>query len=48
LVHISCPKAINQQPAAAKVLAALLDRLHSSARGRRGRLAVVKSITEGA
>jgi hypothetical protein len=33
------PKAINQQPAAAKVLAAILEKLHSaSARGRRGNL----------
>jgi hypothetical protein len=40
------PRAISSQPAAAKVLAALLDKLHSaSARGRRGRLAVVKSMT---
>jgi hypothetical protein len=40
------PKAVNQQPAAAKVLAALLETLHStSARGRRGNLAVVKSMT---
>ena len=42
------PKAINQQPAAAKVLGALLDKLRSaSARGRRcGRLAVVRTMTE--
>jgi hypothetical protein len=40
------PKAVNQQTAAAKVLASLLDKLHSaSARGRRGKLAVVKSMT---
>jgi hypothetical protein len=40
------PKAINQQPAAAKVLAAMLEKLHSaSARGRRGNLSVVKSMT---
>jgi hypothetical protein len=33
------PKAINQQPAAAKVLAALLEKLHSAAaRGHRGGL----------
>lgn len=38
------PKAINQKPAAAKVLAALLDKLHSSACGRRGRLAVVRAM----
>jgi hypothetical protein len=41
------PKAVNQQPAAAKVLAALLDKLRSaSARGRRGGLAVVRTMTE--
>ena len=40
------PKAINQQPAAAKVLAALLEKLRSaSARGRRGGLAVVRQMT---
>jgi hypothetical protein len=39
------PKAVNQQPAAAKVLASLLDKLRSAARGRRGKLAVVKSMT---
>jgi hypothetical protein len=40
------PKAVNQQPAAAKVLAALLDKLHSvSARGRRGHLALVRTMT---
>jgi hypothetical protein len=33
-------------PAAAKVLTSLLDKLHSaSARGRRGNLALVKSMT---
>jgi hypothetical protein len=41
------PKAINQQPAAAKTLASLLEKLHStSARGRRGGLAVVRTMTE--
>jgi hypothetical protein len=41
------PKAVNQQPAAAKVLAALLDRLRSaSARGRRGELALVRTMPE--
>jgi hypothetical protein len=41
------PKAVNQQPAAAKVLAAMLDKLRSaSARGRRGGLAVVQTMTE--
>lgn len=40
------PKAINQQPAPAKVLAALLEKLRSaSARGRRGGLAVVREMT---
>jgi len=40
------PQAINQQPAAAKVLAALLEKLRSaSARGRRGGLAVVREMT---
>jgi hypothetical protein len=40
------PKAIDQQPAAAKVLAALLEKLRSaSARGRRGGLAVVREMT---
>jgi hypothetical protein len=41
------PKALNQQPAAAKVLAGLPDKLRSaSARGRRGGLAVVRTMTE--
>jgi hypothetical protein len=41
------PKAVNQQPAAAKVLAALLDKLHSaSAQRRRGNLALVRSLTD--
>lgn len=41
------PRAINQQPAAAKVLAALLDKLRSaSAHGRRGGLALVRTMTE--
>jgi hypothetical protein len=40
------PRAINQQPAAAKVLGALLDKLRSaSARGRRASLAVVPEMT---
>jgi hypothetical protein len=39
-------KAVNQQPAAAKVLASLLDKLRSaSAHGRRGRLAVVRAMS---
>lgn len=41
------PKAVNQQPAAAKVLAALLDKLRLMfARGRRGGLALVRTMTE--
>jgi hypothetical protein len=41
------PKAVNQQPAAAKVLAGLLDKLHSaSARGRPSHLAVVRTMTQ--
>jgi hypothetical protein len=40
------PRAINQHPAAAKVLATLLDKLRSaSARGRRGGLGVVREMT---
>jgi hypothetical protein len=42
------PKAINQQPAAAKVLVSLLEKLRSaSARGRQGRLAVVRAMSTG-
>jgi hypothetical protein len=38
---------VNQQPAAAKILAALLDKLGSgSGRGRRGGLAVVRTMTQ--
>jgi hypothetical protein len=41
------PKAVGSQPAAAKVLASLLDKLRSvSARGRRGGLALVRTMTE--
>jgi hypothetical protein len=41
------PKAVNQQPAAAKVLAAMLTQLPSAAaRGRRGNLSLVKSMTK--
>jgi hypothetical protein len=41
------PRAVNQQPAAAKALAGLLDKLRSaSARGRRGNLAVVRQMSE--
>ena len=40
-------KAKNQAPAAAKVLASLLDKLRSaSARGRRGRLALVRTMSD--
>jgi hypothetical protein len=40
------PKAISQQPAAAKTLATLLDKLRSaSVRGRRGNLALVRTMT---
>jgi hypothetical protein len=42
------PKAINQKAAAAKVLAALLDKLRSGAQGHRGRLAVVRTMSEKA
>jgi hypothetical protein len=41
------PKAVNQQPAAAKTLAWLLEKLRSpSARGRRNGLALVRTMTE--
>lgn len=41
------PKAVSSQPAAATVLAALLDELRSaSAHGRRGGLALVRTMTE--
>ena len=41
------PKALNQQPAAAKVLTSLLDKLASaSARRPRGGLALVRTMTE--
>ena len=44
---IDDPKATNQRAAAAKVLAALLDKLRSaSGRGRRGGLALVRTMTE--
>ena len=40
------PKAVNQQPAAAKVLASLLDKLHQAGRrGRSGHLATVRAMT---
>lgn len=42
------PKALNQQPAAAKVLGALLEQLRSaSAPGGRGSLAVVRAMSSG-
>jgi hypothetical protein len=42
------PRAVNQQAAAAKVLAVLLDKLRSaSARHRRGGLALVRAMTSG-
>jgi hypothetical protein len=41
------PKAVSSQPPAARVLTSLLDKLRSaSAQGRRGRLAVVRTMTE--
>jgi hypothetical protein len=41
------PRAVSSQPAAAKVLAALLDKLRQSAApGRRGHLAVVQTMTK--
>ncbi|HEY2502406.1 MAG TPA: hypothetical protein VGI68_13570 [Mycobacterium sp.] len=41
------PAARNQAPAAAKTLVSVLDTLHKgSAQGRRGNLAVVKSMTK--
>jgi hypothetical protein len=41
------PKAKNQAPAAAKVLVSVLDKLHSaSARGRRGHLSSVRTMTQ--
>jgi hypothetical protein len=40
------PKAVNQQPAAAKVLASLLDKLRTPAQDRRGRLSMVRTLTE--
>jgi hypothetical protein len=40
------PKAVTPQPAAAKELAGLIDKLRSaSAQGRRGQLALVKTMT---
>jgi hypothetical protein len=41
------PKAVSSQPPAAKVLTTVLDKLHSvGAQSRRGRLAVVRTLTE--
>jgi hypothetical protein len=43
---LDSPRAVSSQPAAAKVLAGLLDKLRSaSGRGRHGNLSVVKSMT---
>jgi hypothetical protein len=45
---LDSPRAVNQQPAAAKVLGTLLERLHSaSAHRHRGRLAVVRAMSTG-
>jgi hypothetical protein len=42
------PRAVNQQPAAAKALVGVLDELRSaSAHGRRGTLAVVRAMSTG-
>jgi len=42
------PRAVNQQPAAAKVLASLLDKLRStSARRHGGGLAIVRAMATG-
>jgi hypothetical protein len=44
---LDSPRAVSSQPAAAKVLAGLLDKLRSaSGGGRRGRLALVRTMTE--
>jgi hypothetical protein len=41
------PRALSSQPPAAKVLTTVLDKLHSvGAQSRRGRLAVVRTLTE--
>ena len=41
------PRAVSSQPAAAKVLTTVLDKLHSvGAQSRRGRLAAVRTLTE--
>ena len=41
------PRAVSTYPAAAKVLASLLDKLHqSSAGGHRGSLSLVRSMTD--
>lgn len=45
--YMDKPRAVSTQPAAAKVLVALLEKLHTaSVRGRRGGLAVVRTMTE--
>jgi hypothetical protein len=41
------PRVMSAQPAAAKVLVALLDKFSASARHRRGGLALVRSMTSG-
>ncbi|MEE2855638.1 MAG: hypothetical protein VX424_23640 [Actinomycetota bacterium] len=42
------PRAVNQQPAAAKALASMLDKLRAvQARSRRGGLSVVREMTRG-
>src|SRR5690349_13837124 len=47
MARILDSKAVNQQPAAAKVLASLLDKLHQAgAPGRRGHLATVRAMTD--
>jgi hypothetical protein len=44
---LDSPRALSSQPAAARVLAALMDKLHTAgAQRRRGNLAVVRTMTE--
>jgi hypothetical protein len=45
MARILDSKAVNQQPAAAKVLVSLLDKLHQVAPGRRRNLAMVRTMT---
>jgi hypothetical protein len=40
------PRAVSQKPAAAKVLVGVLDTLHKGSDQRRGRLAVVRTMTD--